>query len=239
MTSPEQEIVAEFGAAATVTTSGTCVLGEPPAGEASRPPRPARTPARATAGATGASRQNGTSPGRRRGSSTAWDLARCGSPRPTSTGTTTTAASAARAVDDVRRSSAPPTAPPGRRSPSPRGSTYAGGLAINTYNHLDFEPDRRQAPADPDLGRHGAAARAPACCAGAPTARPSTRSASPVLIRTTIGTVPALPSALDACLRERRSRHRRVHLAGDHPGDGRRDQRRPVRGLRHQRAPTA
>ena len=78
------------------------------------------------------------------------------------------------------------------------GSTYAGGLATQRLQPLQLRTDRREAACGSGSSASWAAAQAPACCAGGPTARPSTRSASPVIIRTTTGVVPTLPAELDA-----------------------------------------
>src|SRR5690606_21708836 len=77
------------------------------------------------------------------------------------------------------------------------GSTYAGGLALHTYNHFDFEPITTSFLRIRIWGVMGSGAGTGVLRwrANGETVE-SVRS--PVLMRTTVGEIPALPGALDA-----------------------------------------
>jgi len=77
------------------------------------------------------------------------------------------------------------------------GSTYAGGLALNTYNHFDFAPITTRFLRIRIWGVMGSGAGTGVLRWRANgEAVESVRS--PVLMRTTVGRVPTLPGALDA-----------------------------------------
>jgi hypothetical protein len=193
VTLAEREVVAEFGASATVTTSGTSPW------ENHQRVNEAGTPNSSSPGAgngwgTWGQAQNGTSPEQE-----AWIQYEWASPlRLSSTDIYW--------YDDnggIRRPLADTYVIEASEDGSTwtpvtltNGSTYAGGLAANTYNHFDFEPITTSLLRVRIWGvmEGGAGAGVLRWRANGETVD-SVRS--PVLMRTVVGEVPTLPGALD------------------------------------------
>lgn len=188
-----RDVVAEFGAAATVTTSGTASW------EDHRRVNQATTPGSSSPGAGNGwgnwgQTRNGTSPEREawiqyqwtepvRLSSTDlyWYDDGGGTRRPTATTYAIEASNDGTTWTPVTLAN---------------GSSYAGGLAVNTYNHFDFEPltTSRLRVRIWGVQDGGAATGVLRWRANGETVD-SVRS--PVLLRTTVGEVPTLPAELD------------------------------------------
>ncbi|MGI5152828.1 discoidin domain-containing protein [Plantactinospora sp. CA-294935] len=193
VTLAEREVTAEFGSSAAITTSGTT------AWENHQRVNEATTPANSNPGAGNGwgnwnLPQNGTSPEREawiqyrwtspvRLSSTDiyWYDDNGGTRRPTAT------------TYAVESSTDGTTWTPVTLA---NGSTYADALATNTYNHLDFAPITTSQLRIRIWGVQGSGAGTGVLRwrANGETVE-SVRS--PVLIRTTVGQVPTLPSELD------------------------------------------
>jgi hypothetical protein len=193
VTLAEREVVAEFGASATITTSGTSPWeNHQRTNEASTPN--SSNPGAGNGWGTWGQAQNGTSTGQAAWIQYQWDSPlrlsstdiywyddNGGTRRPTAT-------TYAIETSDDGTTWTPVTLT--------NGSTYADGLVTNTYNHLDFEPVATSLLRIRIWGVMGSGAGTGVLRwrANGETVE-SVRS--PVLMRTAVGEVPALPSALD------------------------------------------
>jgi hypothetical protein len=193
VTLSEQEVVAEFGASATVTTSGTSpwenhqLVNEPDTPNSS-------SPGAGNGWGNWGQPQNGTSPEQEAWIQYQWDSPvqlsstdiywyddNGGVRRPT-------AETYVIEASDDGSTWTPVTLTD--------GSTYADGLAANTYNHFDFEPITTSQLRVRIWGVMGDGAGA-----GVLRWRANGETIdsvrAPVLMRTVVGEVPALPSELD------------------------------------------
>ncbi|MFF0370016.1 Ig-like domain-containing protein [Micromonospora sp. NPDC005087] len=194
VTLAKREVVAEFGSSATVSTSGTASWENHQRVKESTTPN-SSNPGAGNGWGNWGQTQNGTSPEREawiqyrwtgpvRLSSTDiyWYDDNGGTRRPT--GTTYAIESSADGTTWT------PVTLTG-------DSTYADGLATNTYNHFDFQPVTTSYLRIRIWGLMGSGAGT-----GVLRWRANGETVdsvrSPVLIRTTVGAVPTLPSTLDA-----------------------------------------
>ncbi|MEU4678559.1 Ig-like domain-containing protein [Micromonospora sp. NPDC023737] len=194
VTLAEREVVAEFGRSATITTSGTASWENHQRVNESSTPN-SSNPGTGNGWGNWGQPQNGTSPERAAWIQYRWDAPvrlsstdiywyddNGGTRRPTAT------------TYAVESSADGTTWTPVTLT---GGSAYADALAINRYNHLEFEPVSTSYLRIRIFGLMGAGAGT-----GVLRWRANGETVdsvrSPVLVRTTVGQVPTLPSTLDA-----------------------------------------
>ncbi len=188
-----RDVVAEFGASATVTTSGSAPWENPLRVNETTTPG-SSSPGAGNGWGSWGQQQNGTSPEQE-----AWIQYRWSSPvRLSSTdiywyddnGGTRRPTDATYAIESSTDGTT------WTAVTLTNGSTYAGGLAVNTYNHFNFVPMAATHLRIRIWGVMGDGAGT-----GVLRWRANGETVdsvrSPVLMRTTVGQVPALPSALD------------------------------------------